>query len=169
MSMSFVVEHLIAKLPMRFQRIAKQFVKFGVTGVIGAIVDFGIYAFLTRVVGWVTLYTVFGYQISAANNVSVFVAIMSNFFLNKYWTFRNREGSAVNQWLGYFSLNVVTWALNQILMSFFAFRVPIFEQLFGDSKDFAAKVAAIGIILFVNFFGSKFLVFRRQAPQTVLN
>jgi dolichol-phosphate mannosyltransferase len=164
--MASFVENLISKLPVQYQRIAKQFVKFGVTGVIGAIIDFGTYALLTRVFHWTTLYTVAGYEISAANNVSVLVAIMSNFLLNKYWTFRYREGSAAKQWLGYFSLNVVTWALNQLLMSYFAFRVPIFEQVFGNSKDFAAKVAAIGIILFLNFFGSKFLVFRKQ-PATV--
>jgi putative flippase GtrA len=103
---------------------------------------------------------VFGFQIVAANNVSVFCAIMSNFFLNKYWTFRYRQGSAAKQWLGYFGLNTITWVLNQILVSLFIFHVALFDQLFGHNSDFAAKVAAIGIILFVNFFGSKFLVFR---------
>lgn len=165
--MSAVIENLLLKLPVRYQRIAKQFIKFGITGVIGATIDFSSYAFLTRVVGWTTLYTIAGYQISAANNVSVFVAIMSNFLLNKYWTFRYRQGSAAKQWLGYFVLNIVTWALNQLLMSYFAFNVPLFEQTFGEGKDFAAKVAAIGIILFVNFFGSKFLVFKSRPAVAI--
>ncbi len=160
--MSSFVENLLSKLPAKYQRIAKQFIKFGVTGVVGAIIDFSSYAFMTRVLGWTTLYTIAGYQISAANNVSVFIAIMSNFLLNKYWTFRYRQGSAAKQWLGYFVLNIITWVLNQLLMSYFAFNVPFFEQTFGDSKDFAAKVAAIGIILFLNFFGSKFLVFKSR-------
>lgn len=164
---SFTERLFIEKLPLRYQGLAKQFIKFGVTGVIGAIIDFGTYAMLTRGFGWVTLYSIAGYEISAANNVSVFVAIMSNFLFNKYWTFRYRQGSAARQWLGYFALNVVTWALNQLLMSYFAFRVPIFTQLFGDNRDFAAKVAAIGIILFVNFLGSKFLVFKSRPAATV--
>ncbi|MBI3256075.1 MAG: GtrA family protein [Candidatus Andersenbacteria bacterium] len=160
--MQALTQRLIDKLPQRYQRVAKQFIKFGVTGVVGAIIDFGTYAILTRGVGWTSLYVIAGYEISAANNVSVLVAIMSNFLLNKYWTFRYREGSAAKQWLGYFGLNVVTWALNQLLMSYFAFRVPLFNQLFGDNKDFAAKVAAICFILFVNFAGSKFLVFKSR-------
>lgn len=153
---------LISKLPIQYQRIAIQFVKFGVTGVIGASVDFGIYAFLTRVLDWTTLYSIAGYQISAANNVSVLTAIMSNFFFNKYWTFRQKEGNFAKQWTGYVILNIITWLLNQLLMSYFAFRVAFFEQTFGDNKDFAAKVAAIGFILFINFLGSKFLIFRRK-------
>lgn len=163
---AFTQRMFIDKLPVRYQRVAKQFLKFGVTGVVGAIIDFGTYAVLTRGIGWTTLYTIAGYEISAANNVSVFAAIMSNFILNKYWTFRYREGSAAKQWMGYFALNLVTWALNQLLMSYFAFRVPLFTQLFGDNKDFAAKVAAICFILFVNFFGSKFLIFKSRPAAT---
>ena len=159
--MAAFVEKLILLFPLRYQKLATQFIKFGVTGAIGAAVDFSVYAFLTRAVGWTTLYSVWGYEISAANNVSVFLAIVSNFILNKFWTFKYHTGSASKQWWSYFGLNLITWALNQLLMSYFAYRVAIFGHLFGDSKDFAAKVAAICIILFVNFFGSKFFVFRK--------
>ncbi len=159
---SELVMSLISRLPLRFQNIAKQFVKFGVTGTIGAVVDFSTYAFLTRLIGWNTLYDIAGYQISAANNISVFLAICSNFILNKYWTFR-AGGNVAGQGIGYLIMNVITWALNQLLMSYFAFHLPIFSQLFGDQKDFAAKAAAIAIILFINFFGSKFLIFGKDA------
>ncbi|MBI3251365.1 MAG: hypothetical protein HYZ62_00465, partial [Candidatus Andersenbacteria bacterium] len=84
--MAAFVQKLILLLPLRYQRLATQFIKFGVTGAIGAAVDFSAYAFLTRAVGWVTLYSVWGYEISAANNVSVFLAIVSNFLFNKFWT-----------------------------------------------------------------------------------
>lgn len=159
---SELVLRFVEKLPLRYQSTAKQFLKFGVTGTIGAIVDFSTYALLTRAFGWTTLYSIAGYEISAANNVSVFLAITSNFIINKYWTFSTTGGNVAAQGAGYLVLNIITWVFNQILMSFFAFQVPIFESLFGNQKDFAAKVAAIGIILFVNFFGSKFLVFRKK-------
>jgi len=162
MSLKTTLDELVGRLPVRYQNIARQFLKFGVTGVVGAIVDFSIYGFLTRVIGWTAFYTVFGFQIVAANNVSVFCAIMSNFFINKYWTFKNREGNVAKQWLGYFSFNAVTWVMNQILVSYFVFHVALFDQLFGHNSDLAAKVAAIGIILFINFFGSKFLVFKTK-------
>jgi putative flippase GtrA len=154
----------ISWLPLRYQNTARQFVKFAITGTVGAVVDFGTYGILTRAFGWTSTYLVLGYQISAPNNVSVFLAILSNFILNKYWTFRTPGGNIAGQGAGYFVLNVITWTLNQILMSYFTFRVPAFAAAFGDLRDIAAKVAAIAIILMLNFLGSKFLVFRKQ-PQ----
>lgn len=151
-------------VPERYVNTAKQFVKFGVVGVIGATVDFGSYNIMTRGFNWDTIYRVFGYQIIAANLVSVFLAICSNFILNKYWTFRNPSKAVVQQGAGYFTLNFITFVLNQILTSFFAFRVPVVEAIFSSQKDNAAKAISVGFILFINFFGSKLLIFRRKAP-----
>lgn len=140
----------------------RQFTKFLVVGAMGAAVDFGIYNLLTRGFGWDRIYLVLGYEIIAANLVSVFIAIMSNFLLNKYWTFRDPSRAVVRQGAGYFVLNGITFILNQLLTSFFVFRVPLTAAIFGSQKDNAAKALAIGIILFINFFGSKFFVFRRK-------
>lgn len=148
-------------VPLRYHNVAKQFVKFGITGGIGAVVDFSTFAFLTRVIGWTTTYTAFGTQLILANNVSVFLAICSNFIINRYWTFKDTSESATKQGASYFLLNTFTWALNQILVSFFVFRMPIFTQLFGSQRDYAAKAIAIGLILFINFFGSKLFIFKK--------
>lgn len=140
----------------------RQFTKFLVVGTTGAVVDFTIYNVLTRGFDWEKLYYVFGYEVIAANLVSVFFAVMGNFLLNKYWTFRDTSAAVVRQGAGYFVLNVITFVLNQLLTSFFVFRLPLTGIIFGAQKDNAAKAAAIGVILFINFFGSKFLVFRRK-------
>jgi len=164
-----MIEKLISLAPLRYQRAIRQFLKFSVTGAIGATVDFGSFNILTRVIGWDDIYLVFGFEVIAANLISVFLAIVSNFYLNKYWTFRNTSEAVVKQGAGYFALNFVTFILNQILTSFFAFRVPAIAQIFGNQKDNIAKALAIGIILFVNFFGSKFIIFRKndnEAPAT---
>jgi dolichol-phosphate mannosyltransferase len=147
---------------MALPRVARQFIKFSVTGVVGAFVDFTTYNLLTRGLGFTVFYTVLGQQIIVANNISVFLAIISNFLFNKYWTFRDKSERVVRQWAGYFALNFVTWALNQVLVSFFAFKVAAVQNNFGSQSDNAAKVLAIGIILFLNFLGSKFLVFRTR-------
>ena len=160
-------ERVVALAPPPYQRTVRQFVKFGVTGTVGAIVDFGSYNFLKRGLGWDTVLEPFGYQLIAANLVSVFLAISCNFLLNKYWTFKNPAGGVLKQWTGYFTLNTFTFILNQILTGFFAFRVPLIEQLFGNQKDNIAKALAIGFILFINFLGSKFLVFRKKSPAPV--
>ncbi len=155
-------EKIVASVPLRWQNTARQFLKFGVTGTIGAIVDFGTYNLLVRGMGFTAMYVVSGQQIIVANNVSVLLAIVSNFILNKYWTFRDKSEKVMRQWTAYFVLNFITWVLNQLLVSYFAFRVVFIENAAGDQKDNVAKVLAIGIILFLNFLGSKFLIFKRQ-------
>lgn len=151
---------ILSVLPSRYRKVAKQFVKFGITGAIGAVVDFSTFGFLTRIVGWHTTYTIFGTTLIAANNVSVFLAICSNFIINRYWTFHDVSGNAAKQGAGYFILNFFTWALNQLLVSFFVFHVPFLANTFGTKTDLVAKALAIGLILFVNFFGSKLFIFK---------
>lgn len=152
---------ILSRVPVRYQALTKQFIKFGLTGSMGAIIDYGSYITMTRFIGWDEVYLVLGYEIIGANVVSVLLAIAVMFFVNKYWTFRNTEKNVVQQGAGYVALNLTTFVFNQILTSFFAFRVPIIAALFGAQKDLIAKALAIGLILFVNFAGSKFLVFRR--------
>ena len=157
---SILVDRLVTLLPERYQKTASQFFKFAITGTIGAIVDFSTFAILTRIFDWHTTYTILGTEIIAANNVSVFLAVCSNFIINRYWTFHDIAGNAAKQGAGYFLLNTLTWALNQILVSLFTFHTPLFSEIFGGNRDFVAKGAAIVIILFINFFGSKLLIFR---------
>ena len=157
-------EQLIALAPPRYQNSARQFVKFGITGSLGAIIDYSSYITMTRGFGWADTYPILGFDIIGANVVSVLLAISVMFFVNKYWTFRNTERNVLQQGVGYFALNLTTFVLNQILTSFFAFQVPVLAALFGSTKDLIAKALAIGIILFLNFFGSKFLVFRKVKP-----
>ena len=145
----------------RHRGTVRQFIKFGLTGTVGAAVDFGTYNLLTRAVGWLTVYDIGGIKIIAANLVSVFLAILSNFILNKYWTFRDKSQNVAAQGTSYFVLNFITFALNQLLTSFFIFHVSQFD-IFGSQKDNAAKVAAICLILFINFLGSKFIIFRKR-------
>ena len=159
--LSYTADKMLQVVPSRYQAISRQFIKFGITGTIGAVVDFGTFAFLTRVIDWNTTYTVLGTEIIAANNVSVFLAICSNFIINRTWTFQNVSGNAARQGAGYLALNIFTWALNQILVSLF-YHWALFVTLFGDNRDFVAKAVAIILILFVNFFGSKLFVFRNK-------
>lgn len=156
-----LAEHVVAQVPLSYQNGARQFIKFAITGTIGAIVDFGTYNFLTRGLDWQTVYNVSGVEIIAANLVSVFLAILSNFILNKYWTFKDHSSNVAKQGASYFALNGFTFVLNQLLTSFFIFQVPLLG-VFGSQQDNVGKALAIGIILFVNFFGSRLLIFRQR-------
>lgn len=139
----------------------RQFVKFGMVGTVGFVVDFSTYLALTRWLGWQTVFKVFGYEVIAPNLISVLIAMAAVFSLNKYWTFRDPRAEVLaRQGVSFFAVYTMTYVLNQILTSFFAFRVPVLREIFADNADLAAKIVAIAIITLLNFTGSKFLVFR---------
>jgi putative flippase GtrA len=163
----------------------REFAKFGIVGTFGFIVDFSTYGLLTRVLGWNAVYCLGfdgtrsildlatirdcsapHYPIVAANMISVLLAVTSNFFLNKFWTFRDpRQGTMAVQGIAYFVMSTITWALNQVLTGVFASRLDILHLLFPQNVDIAAKILAVGVVLFVNFSGSKFVIFRREPEQ----
>lgn len=166
----------------------REFVKFGIVGTFGFVVDFGTYVLLTRLFGWDTVFCLGldgtqqsidlanirscaapHYPIVAANMTSVLLAVTSNFLLNKFWTFRDsRTGAVAAQGAAYLTMSVITWAVNQVLTGVFASRVVLLHELFGGFADIAAKILAITFVLFLNFGGSKFLIFRR-APTPPLS
>ncbi|MDO8512250.1 MAG: GtrA family protein [bacterium] len=161
-----------------------EFIRFAVVGGIGFCVDFGSYLVMTRILGlrsvfcyglgeqqsyWTALTqnasetcSVSHFPIILATMISVLLAILSNFLFNKFWTFRKTAGTGdvAKQGLSYFGLNFVTYIMNQLLVGFFVSDFGLL-RVFPNYVDVSAKVLAVGIVLFFNFFGSKFLVFRR--------
>lgn len=80
----------------RLSRRAKTFVKFSLVGIVGTIVDFTFYKIFINFLGLTP---------ATAKGFSAEIAIINNFFLNNYWTFRYRK-TKTNLWtkLGIFNL-----------------------------------------------------------------
>lgn len=162
----------------------RQFVKFGMVGSVAFLVDFSTYTLLTRVLGVRTVYcfslggSLFStsldhiqtcaapyYPIVVGNMLSVLVAVICGFLLNKYWTFRDTSAHVATQGVAYGVMSGITWALNQVVTGLFASRLEILHTVFQQNVDLAAKILAVGVVMFVNFSGSKFLVFRRKSAS----
>ena len=79
-----------------YSRRAKTVVKFGLVGVIGTLVDFLFYKLFINF---------FGTPPATSKGISAEIAIISNFYLNNFWTFKYRKTST-NIWqkLGIFNL-----------------------------------------------------------------
>jgi len=156
----------------------KRFVKFGVVGVIGAVVDFGVLNLLrtlffsfvaegqmTAVPFWGELETT-SLLFMVASGISFTAAIISNFLWNRFWTYPDsRSKSFRRQFAQFFLVNFLG-----ILI-----RVPIVgltHVFFGDmiagmfpamSVDVAvllgdnlSVVLAVGIVMFWNFFVNRY-------------
>jgi len=85
----------------------KKIVKFLVVGSSGAVIDFGILALLVELAGWQPL---------IANLISFSVAMISNFWLNKLWTWRDGSAEYKKQFVKFTITSVVGLAINSLFL-----------------------------------------------------
>jgi putative flippase GtrA len=137
--------------PKEFSR----FVKFGIVGTIGAVIDYGILFALIFWVGWTGVYGKL-----LANVISTSTAILSNFTWNRLWTFpESRKRKKRFQLIQFTLVNLVGIAINTGI--FYLADHYIF-QLFLPEKIavLLAKAVAIGIVLFWNFGANRLWTYR---------
>jgi putative flippase GtrA len=130
---------------------AKRFTKFAIVGAIGAVVDFSVLNLLILV---------FGVEKFYANLASVACAIVSNFWWNRHWTFPESRDHDLHISFGKFAaVNLVGLGINQIV--FLLTDEFIFTHFLPHPFDYNfAKAAAIGLVLFWNFFVNRFWTYR---------
>ena len=129
------------------RKLARELLRFGLVGAIGFLVDAAV------------LYVLVSWHVHPllARSVSFPTALLATWLLNSRWTFGEYrdENSQVRQALGYVIVQCVGSAANYVV---FALCLPIT----GASSLGAVAALAIGsaVGLFVNFVGSRLLVFR---------
>jgi len=130
--------------PVRLALLA-QFVRFGVVGVFGLIVDTATVYGLRHALG---LY--------GAGAVAYLTAASGNWVLNRTWTFRGQgSGPAHRQWAKFMVANLAGFVLNR---GTYALLVT-FVAAAADQPVIATSAGAVAG-LFVNFTLSRRLVFR---------
>jgi dolichol-phosphate mannosyltransferase len=125
--------------------VIKEFVKFGIVGGIGTLVNIAILYLLTEKAG---VY----YLISAI--FSFIVAMSSNFILNKFWTFKENIKWEIGK--KYFQFVLVS--ISALLVNLFF--LYIFTEIFGIYY-IISQILAIGISLIINFLGNKIWTFSK--------
>jgi len=151
---------------------AKRFVKFGIVGAVGALIDFAVLNFLIFAVG---LSSSHGKVL--ANIISTSIAIISNFTWNRLWTFpesRNRKKRV--QLVQFTLVNLIGLVINTgifWLADHFLFLPLLNSAMFNPDGNFLlapiaaetlaiqlAKATAIGIVLFWNFGANRLWTYR---------
>ncbi len=85
----------------------KKLLKFLVVGTSGAAIDFALLAILVEIFHWLPL---------VANLASFSIAVVSNFFLNKFWTWRDTSLAYRRQFIKFFITSVLGLGINTLLM-----------------------------------------------------
>ena len=160
---------LIASVAGRFgfnPKEAERFTKFLFVGTWGFIVDFGTLTFLVEVVELPRLVaenTQFSATVGLvlANTISFTLAVISNFTLNRYWTYPESRSKRKRVQLPQFTLvSVIGLAINNLIL---ALTTPLFDQLLsllpisvGLGGYIPAKMLATIVVLFWNFFVNRY-------------
>ena len=123
--------------------VSRQFFKFAVVGGMGVIVNLGVFIFFSSIIGA-------HYLISAV--FAFFAAVLFNFTVNKAWTFNDYTRENIfGKFIKYFLTNLGGLLVN---LGFLFFLVRVFMVI-----PVIAQLAGIAAGTFVNFAGSKKLVF----------
>lgn len=129
----------------------RQIIKFSIIGVLNTIIDFSILNFLIRILSWTVL---------PANTISFSVAVINSYFLNKYWTFRDKQPVHIKQFSMFIMVSLVGLGLSNLLiyLGLEIFKTYTFGLSFVWHYNIAKAMSAI-IVLVWNFLASKFWVF----------
>ena len=140
----------ILKLILRiwwYKQIARyhQFFRFCIVGAIGAIIDIG---GLYVLVEFISIY----YLLAAT--MSFTVAVTNSYFLNKYWTFKNKSNNHAKQFIGFLLVSIAGLLINLVVMYGLIEKMAVWYLL--------SKATASIVVLFWNFFMNKYVTFRNR-------
>lgn len=140
----YYLQNLIGYLPYKKTAFG-EFVKFAVVGGTGTLINLGILYLLTTVAG---IY----YMLSAI--FSFLVAMTSNFFLNKIWTFKENIKSDVGKkYVKFGTISIIALGVNLTFLYIFTEIAGIYYLI--------SQALAIGIALIINFLGNKAWTFKK--------
>ena len=139
----------------RKRKEVKRFVKFGIVGAFGSVIDFGVLNTLIFLAGWASPQgKIF------ANIISTSLAILSNFIWNRLWTFpESRQRNRTTQLVQFTIVNLIGLVINTGI--FFVADHYFYETYFSPNIAVQlAKATAIGIVLFWNFGANRVWTYR---------
>ncbi len=133
----------------------ERFLKFAAVGSIGAAIDFGVMNFMSHS---------FDMKLVYAGTISFICAVISNFLLNRFWTYPDSRSRHILHQLGMFF--VVNAAGIAIRVPILHFVEPVTLVYFDKlplhlvSAEFLAKnstlALAVGIVMLWNFFINRY-------------
>ena len=120
-----------------------RFVKFCLVGATCAAIDFGITIWAKEKLKQNKF---------VANSMGFTASALSNFFLNKHFTFINTNPNVLEQFTKFLGVALVGLAINNSLVYFFSEK--------RNKNFYSSKILATGVVMFWNFFINYFFTFK---------
>jgi len=146
-------ERVRRRVPPGHRKEAKRFIKFAIVGGIGFILDTGtLYAliFLAGLAG--------DAERTLAKAISFTLAVTSNFFWNRRWTYpESRSKPLGKQMMQFFALNLIGLGINLAVFTVVdSLLVPLMDLKLAIG---GAQVAAVTVALFWNFVANRLITY----------
>jgi len=125
----------------------RQFIKFGLVGIVNSVIDFTVFLILHGALG-------FGYV--AANGGAWLVAASFSFIGNKYWTFRAYDVNSAMQYVRFLIVSCIGLGISTSLLY-------VLVEFTGTAAPFA-KALSIIVVAFWNFYANKLWTFNAAEP-----
>jgi putative flippase GtrA len=121
-----------------------KFIRFGLVGFSGIFVDFGT-TYLLKEKLKVHKYV--------ANSCGFLLATVSNYLLNRYWTFQSTDSKAFEQFGKFFAIAIIGLIFNNLIIYILNEKLKI--------NFYLSKVFAIAAVSLWNFFANYIYTFAR--------
>ena len=133
-----------------------RFIKFATVGAFGAAIDFGVMNLMTHL---------FSMKLVYAGTISFICAVVSNFTLNRYWTYPDSRSRPIGHQLSmFFAVNIAGVAIRIPILHFIEpplirvmermnFRAPLTSEFLAKNLTLAL---AVGIVMLWNFFVNRY-------------
>lgn len=129
----------------QLKNIKPYFGKFSLVGVSGIVVNQG---FLTLFV------SVFDWDISIAGIVAIEISILSNFFLNNFWTWKDQKDSSfLTRFIKYHAVTIVSGGTNYLILIILTHH---------GLHYFVSNLIGIAIGTIINFIFNHYWTFRAK-------
>ena len=140
---------------MEFKPLITKFLKFGIVGASGTVIDFGLTALCKGILGIPEL---------LANAIGFTVAATSNYFLNRVWTWRSKSKDIGVEYAKFFFVSLIGLGINSLIV--FLLKdisiVPCFIDTTLDWNFWIAKIIATAVVTVWNFVANNFFTFKEK-------
>ncbi|PFO09320.1 sugar translocase [Bacillus sp. AFS076308] len=118
-------------------------IKFALVGVVNTLIDFIIYALLTK----------FNLNYLAAQCISYSAGVLNSYMMNRKWTFELKGKGSKREFFTFIGVNLLTLVITTFLLT-------MFYKWLGISL-IISKLLVTGISVGINYMGAKTFVFTK--------
>ncbi len=116
------------------EEVLYKFIKFGIVGLSGVFVDFGVTALSKEV---------FKIRKYVSNGIGFSVAATTNYFLNRWWTFQSHNPEVGQEYLQFIAISLLGLAINTAILWMLVSK--------GKFNFYLSKLGAIAVVTIWNF------------------